>query len=399
MELEPVFSHQGKLDFEDTEIAFSSESDKELRKMGFLFRMMNHSGLVNIGSSLAMFSIKARLPFTRDIIRATFFDQFCGGTTLLECQPTIDKLNKFGCYTILDYGAEGKKTEEDFNNTMLQTKRSIDFAAKNQSVPVVSTKLTGMIRFDLLEKLHKGEDLNAVERVEYKAGRRRLDQLCDHAAKLGVGLMVDAEESWIQDPIDFLVLEMMKKYNKEKVIVYNTYQLYRHDKLEQMIADAQSVNSAGYYFGIKLVRGAYMEKERDRAKEHGYRSPIHENKEAVDRDYNDAVRYCVEHHEWIGSSNSSHNLFSNELQAKLIDEKGIKRNHPNLNFCQLYGMSDYITFNLARAGFNVAKYVPYGPVEDVIPYLIRRARENTAVAGGMSREYAMIRKELKRRGL
>ena len=399
MELEPVYSDQGKLDFDNTEIAFSNKSDKELKQVARLFRMMNNSNLVSFGSGLAMFSIKAQLPFAKEIIRSTVFNHFCGGSTLLECQPKIDHLLRFNCLSILDYGAEGKKSEEDFNKTMLQTKRSIEFAAKNTSVPVVSTKITGLMRFDLLEKLQNGEELRAVERTEYKAAVRRLDQICEMAANKRVGLMVDAEESWIQEPIDDLVLEMMRKYNKQKAIIYNTYQLYRNDKLDQLKKDAQTAFEGGYFFGAKLVRGAYMEKERSRAEEKGYPSPIHLSKEEVDRDYNDAVRFCVENYERLASCNASHNLESNKLQAHLIEDHGIARDHPHLNFCQLYGMSDFITFNLAQAGFNVAKYVPYGPVEDVIPYLIRRARENTAVAGGMSREYRMIRSELKRRGL
>jgi len=387
------------IDFSDTEIAFSTKSDKELRKMGRLFTLMNKSALVNIGSKLGLIALKLRLPFVDYIIRHTIFEQFCGGESLMDCQEAIDTLYKHGSLTILDYGAEGKSTEEDFNRVMEETMRAIEFAASNTSVPVVSTKITGLVDNDILIHLQEGKAQSESDVRAYEHMVERVDKICSRAAELKVGLFVDAEESWLQEPIDKLVLEMMERYNHEKVIVYNTYQLYRHDKLAQLKADHQYARKKGFLFGAKLVRGAYMEKERERAVEMNYLSPIQPDKAATDRDFDAGVEYCIRNYKDIASCCASHNVESNKKQAKLIDDLGLQIDHPHFNFCQLYGMSDYITFNIGKAGYNVAKYVPYGPIRDVVPYLIRRAQENSSVTGEMSRELSLINKEIKRRGI
>ena len=301
--------------------------------------------------------------------------------------------------TILDYGAEAKETEEDFDQTMQESLKAIDFAATNMSVPVVSTKTTGLGRFDLLEKTQSGTTLTAAEIQELDAFRQRVFTLCERAEQRGVGIMIDAEETWVQDVIDDLVEQLMAQFNKERVVVYNTYQMYRKDKLDDLQRAYEKSRTEGYLLGAKLVRGAYMEKERDRAAKMGYPSPIHETKLDTDRDYNLALKYCVDLYEYIGSCNATHNMESCLLQAEWIAKKDMPNNHPRVNFCQLYGMSDYITFNLAANGYNVAKYLPYGPVKDVVPYLIRRAEENASVTGEMSRELQYINKEIKRRGL
>ena len=384
-------------DFKNTAIAYSHKSDLELQKAALLFKMMNSPLITKVGTSLTLAFMKLRFPFTKTIIKKTIFEQFCGGETLLDCQPAIDKLRDFGALTILDYGAESKSSPEELDQVMEETIRAIELAASNSSVPVVSTKITGLVDNDILIKLDAGEELNDREQEEYELLHGRLEKVFSTAANLGVGVMVDAEESWMQEAIDELVEKYMAKYNKEKAIVYNTYQLYRHDKLAQMKEDHQKALAGSYYFAAKLVRGAYMEKERERAEELGYESPIHINKAAVDKDYNDGLRYCIENYESIASCCASHNEESNLLQAKLIAEKGIERTHPHLNFCQLYGMGDNLSFNIASLGYNVAKYVPYGPVDDVVPYLIRRANENTSVAGEASRELKLIMSELKRR--
>jgi len=387
------------LDFSNTSIAFSKKTDKQLKQSAMLFRMMNNPFLTGIGTSLALLAIKLRIPFTNTIIRKTIFRQFCGGENLLDCQDAIDNLYEHNALTILDYGAESKSSEEELDFVMEETIRAIELAASNNSVPVVSTKITGLGDNDLLIKIDAGKTLSEKEKEDYDKLLARVDKICAQAHELGVGVFVDAEESWMQEAIDAIVYTMMEKYNKKNVIVFNTYQLYRHDKLAQMKADYKQAISKDYMLGAKIVRGAYMEKERARATEQNYPSPIHMDKPSVDKDFDEAVQFCVENYRNMGSCCATHNVKSNMLQARLIDEHNIPKDHPHLNFCQLYGMSDNITFNIAHAGYNVAKYVPYGPIRDVIPYLIRRAKENTSVTGEMSRELQLISKELKRRDL
>ena len=387
------------VDFSNTQIAFANKTDAELKQMAWLFKMMNKSWLVNWLSPLGAFAVKYRLPFAKWLTKKTIFPQFVGGTTLLESQTAIDKLYANQTLSILDYGAEAKSSEKDFNHTMNETIRAIEFAANNDPVPVVSAKVTGLGRFALLESIQNGVELTSETRKEYKSILKRMDSICHVASEKKVGVFFDAEESWIQDTIDHLVTVMMRRYNREKVVAYNTFQLYRHDRLKFLLDSYDKAQAGGYMLGAKLVRGAYMDKERERAEEMGYPSPIQPNKQATDDAYNQAVRFCVEHYETIASCNASHNAESARLQAELIHEKGIQKNHPHLNFCQLYGMSDHLTFNLAEAGYNVAKYLVYGSVEDVVPYLVRRAKENASVTGDMGRELELIMKEVKRRGL
>jgi len=387
------------IDFTDTEIAFSAKTDKELKKMAKLFGLMNKSALVDIGSKLGLIAIKLRLPFVNYIVKQTIFQHFCGGESLSDCQESIDTLYENNALTILDFGAEGKSEEEELNNVMSETIRAIKFAASNVSVPVISTKITGMVDNDILIKLQNKQALAVNEQKEYEALLERVDNVCSKAAELKVGVFVDAEESWMQDPIDDLVMNMMSKYNKDRVNIYNTYQLYRHDKLEDLKAHHKIATEGGFLFGAKLVRGAYMEKERERALEMNYKSPIQPDKASTDRDFDAGIDYCIRNYENIASCCASHNVESNRKQAVLIDELGLDKAHPHFNFCQLYGMSDYITFNIGKAGYNVAKYVPYGPIRDVVPYLIRRAQENSSVTGEMSRELSLIKSEIKRRGI
>ncbi len=387
------------VDFSNTEIAFADKSDKELKKAAWLFGLMNNHWLVGIGSKVGVAAIKMHLPFVESVVKNTIFEQFCGGTTLLECEKNIQRLARQKTLTILDYGAEAKEKEEDFNHTMNETIRAIEFACRSEHIPVVSTKITGLARFGLLEAVQGGEAFTPETRLEYKSVLKRMDAICHAAARNGVAVFFDAEESWIQDSIDHLVTIMMRRYNRDKVVVYNTFQMYRKDRLQFLIHSFNQAREGGYLLGAKLVRGAYMEKERERAERLNYPSPIHPGKDATDDAFNTAVRFCVDNYQHLASCNASHNAASCLLQAELIHQKGIPRNHPHLNFCQLFGMSDHLTFNLSQAGFNVAKYVPYGPVREVVPYLIRRAQENSSVTGDMSREHQLVRQEMKRRGL
>lgn len=387
------------VDFTNTEIAFADKSDGELKKTALLFRLMNNPILVSIGAKLSMLAIRLRLPFFESLVRNTIFWQFCGGVTLLDSQPSIDRLYKNKVYSVLDYGVEGKDTEQAFNATMVENIRAIDFASKHDGILFVSTKVTGLARFGLLESISMSEALTPEERSEYKTVLKRIDSICHNAANKGVSVFIDAEETWIQPAIDHLTNQMMKRYNKERVVVYNTHQLYRTDRLGYLMASFDQAQKDGYLLGAKLVRGAYLDKERERAVKMGYPSPIHTTKEATDHDYDLAIRFCIENYKKIALCTASHNVNSNTLMAELIAQKGLPRNHPHLSFCQLYGMSDNLTFNLAKQGYNVAKYVVYGQVSDVLSYLVRRTQENTSVTGDMSREYGLITTEMKRRGL
>jgi proline dehydrogenase len=388
-----------KIDFTNTENAFLHLSSKELKQSAWLFNMMNKGWLVKMGSPIALHAVKLNVPFARKVVKATIFQQFVGGTTLLECQKPIDRLWAHQALTVLDYGAEAKETEQDFNNTMNENIRAIDFAALNKSIQIISTKLTGLGRFELIERIQNAEHLSVDEQKEYRSLLKRVDAICNHGAKKGVGVFIDAEESWIQDSIDHIVWIMMRRYNKTRAVVYNTFQMYRTDRLKFLFDSYDQAMSGGFILGAKLVRGAYMLKEAAYANANNKENPINPTKEVTDDHYNTGIRFCVDHYETLASCNASHNQKSCELQVELILNKGIDKNHPHLNFCQLYGMSDNLTFNLAKEGFNVAKYLPYGQVEEVIPYLIRRAQENTSVTGDAGREYALILKEVRRRGV
>ncbi len=385
------------VDFSNTEVAFAHLSDAELRKMRWLFRLMKHPQLVRWGTPLMLWAAHRRSSWLEGIIRKTIFDQFVGGTTLLDCARNIERLAKHGVLTILDYGVEGKETETDFNRTMNENIRAIDFAARSPYIPVVSIKITGLARFGLLESIQRERNLTREQLSEYRNVLKRIDAICYHAARKGVSIFIDAEESWIQDTIDHLVWLMMKRYNREHVVVYNTFQMYRSDRLAFLVESFDRARREGFLLGAKLVRGAYMEKERQRAAQMGYPDPINPNKEIVDDHYNTALRFCLDHIEHVALCNASHNAHSALLQVERMAQKGIPPQHPHILFSQLFGMSDNLTFNLARAGFRVAKYVPYGQVFEVIPYLIRRAQENTSVTGNMSRELAFIEREYRRR--
>jgi proline dehydrogenase len=388
------------LNFSNTEIAFAHLSDNELKRTEWLFSLMNKPWLVKYGSSLALWAVENGLPLAEMIVRKTIFKQFVGGTTLLDSQPSIEALAKYHTLTILDYGAEAKETELDFNHTMNENIRAIEFAARSvTSVPIISTKITGLARFGLLERIQSADTLTRAEIIEYRNALKRVDAICYHAAKKGVSVFFDAEESWIQDTLDHLVWLMMKRYNKKKVVVYNTFQLYRKDRLQFLLESFDRAREAGFKLGAKLVRGAYLLKEGIRAAENGAETPINPDKHSTDDHYNTALRFCLDHLDTLAVCNATHNAESALLQVDIMQKKGIPNNHPNTLFSQLYGMSDNLTFNLASAGFRVAKYLPYGQVKEVIPYLIRRAQENTSVTGDAGRELLLIQQEIKRRGL
>ena len=390
------------ISFDNTENAFAYKSDKELKGARFLFKTMEYPWFVQVGTRLTPFIMKTGLP-VHGIIRKTIFKQFVGGETLEETAEVGAILGKYGVQVILDYGVEGKEGEENYDNATDVFIKVINYAATQSNIPFISIKVTGLARFGLLQTLNEAPRLRSgihdheAEITEWDRVRERMYTICEVAAEKNIGVLIDAEESWIQDPVDRLTIEMMEIFNKEKVIVYNTIQLYRHDRLHFLKLSHQIAKQQGFKLGIKLVRGAYMEKERERAYDKGYTSPIQANKTDTDRDYDGSVKYCIDNLSDISVIVASHNEESNLFAAGLMEEKGIPHNHPHIHFSQLFGMSDSITFNLAKEGFNVSKYLPFGPIRDVIPYLMRRAQENSSVSGQTGRELLLIKKELERR--
>jgi proline dehydrogenase len=395
------------LSFEDTGIAFSSKNNAELYQTYLLFASMNVNWLVSIGTKSVQAAFGLGLPI-KGIVKHTLFKQFCGGETIEECEKTIQQLAKFNIGTILDYSVEGMKNEKWFDATMQETIETIEKAAQNhKAIPFSVFKITGLASTPLLEKITselKGEkvEISAEERAAYERVRNRVDTICKAAHKHKVRIFIDGEETWIQDAIDTICYEMMAKYNKEQCIVYNTFQLYTHDRLGKLKKAVQVAKSSDYYLGAKLVRGAYMERERKRATEMGYPDPIQPNKAACDKDFDEALAFCVENRtkeqeKGVAICAGTHNEQSSYLLANLMKKHNIANNHPDFFFAQLYGMSDNISYNLAKSGYNVAKYVPYGPVKAVMPYLFRRAAENTSIAGQTSREFMLVAKERERR--
>jgi len=406
---------QGSVTFENTENAFEYKSNSELKRAAVLFSSMGYSSLVKLGTRLTPWMIRSGLP-VKGLIRNTIFSQFVGGETLAETAGVARKLGEYHVQVILDYGVEGgDEGEGGFDHACGEFIRVISYAATQPNIPFMSVKVTGIARFGLLEKLDQLmgsnpgslmkryvkalEALNPAEKEEWQRVSRRMEQICREASTKKIGVLIDAEETWIQDPVDVLTILMMEQFNKGLVVVYNTIQLYRADRLAFLKDSFEAAEQRDFILGAKLVRGAYMEKERKRAQERGYPSPIQPDKAAADGDYNAAVEFCIAHLDRIAVIVASHNEYSNLLAVQLLQQKGLPFHHPHIHFSQLYGMSDNITFNLAKAGCSVSKYLPFGPIRDVIPYLMRRAQENSSMSGQTGRELGLIRKELKRRGV
>lgn len=395
--------------FDNTETAFEYKSNSELKKARFLFYSMGINWLVKMGTLITPWAIKAHLP-VKQLLRNTIFNQFVGGESLVETQHVAHKLQKYHVKIILDYGVEGKEGEENFEDATNEFIKVINYASTQKNIPFISVKLTGFARFSLLQKLNEKmtteeavngiintEPLTSMEKEEWIKVIRRMERICETAAEKNIAVLIDAEESWIQQPVDALTMQMMEKYNKGMVVVYNTIQLYRNDRLDFLKETLNKGFTGNFIPAVKLVRGAYMEKERKRAYALHYYSPIHINKVNTDRDYNKALEFAIENIDKIRLIVASHNEFSNMYATKLLSQRSKEVVHPNVHFSQLYGMSDNITFNLAKAGFSVSKYLPFGPIKDVIPYLMRRAQENSSVSGQTGRELGLIKSELKRR--
>lgn len=384
--------------FNNTEIAFALKSDTELDRAYFLFKMIASQPLVRIGTAVTNFALKAHLP-VEGLIRATVFDHFCGGTTEDDCLPVVDKMYTKRVASVLDYSVEAKEDEADFDKALNKILEIINFANGKSAMPFAVFKPTGFGRFALYEKLSAGETLTGTEAKEWGKVRERFDKVCSAAYENDVVLLIDAEESWMQGAADDLVTEMMQKYNKQKPIVFNTLQMYRWDRMDYLKKLHEQSEKEGFYIGMKIVRGAYMEKENKRAEEKGYKSPICISKQATDENYDTAVDYMVKHIDKMAIFAGTHNEESSYKLMELMKQKNISKEDHRVWFGQLYGMSDNISFNLSENGYNVAKYLPFGPVRDVMPYLIRRAEENTSVSGQTNRELNLISAERKRRKL
>jgi proline dehydrogenase len=385
-----------KVSFEDTSIAFSSKSNLQLKKIYLIFASMNQNWLVKLGTFFIKLFLFLHFPIKK-IIKMTVFEQFCGGENLQECNKTIENLDKAHIGTILDYSVEGEDDEKSFEKTAKEILLTIEKANQNLAIPFAVFKVTGIGSAELLEKVQNQEELFDEEKEAFDSIRRRIDMLCGKAAILNVRIFIDGEESWIQDTIDDLTYEMMEKYNHDKCVVYNTFQMYRKDMFHNLKNATFEARKQNYYLGVKLVRGAYMERERQKAHEDNYCEPVHETKEGTDKDFNIAMEYTVENRDVISVCVGTHNEYSCKRLVELMNLHHIQPTDTHFYFAQLLGMSDNISFNLSKAGYNVAKYVPYGPVDAVMPYLFRRAEENTSVAGQASREFVLIKRELVRR--
>ncbi|WP_338408562.1 proline dehydrogenase family protein [uncultured Flavobacterium sp.] len=382
--------------FNNTQIAFSLKSDTELDRAYFLFKLIDNQPLVRIGTAVTNFAIKANLP-VEGLIRATVFDHFCGGINEDDCISVVDKMYDKGVSSVLDYSVEGKEEEDQFDAVLEKTLKLIDFAKEKKTIPFAVFKPSGFGRIDLYQVIGEEKKLTSAETEEWNRVVARFNKVCKAAFDNDIALLIDSEESWMQGAVDDLIVEMMQKYNKSKSIVFNTLQMYRWDRLDYLKKLNEKAKAEGFFIGMKLVRGAYMEKENERAQEMGYPTPICSDKEATDKNYDAAVKYMIDNIDRMSVFAGTHNELSTYLLMDLMEEKGLKANDSRIWFGQLYGMSDNISFNLAENGYNVAKYLPFGPVKDVMPYLIRRAEENTSVAGQTSRELSMIKAERNRR--
>lgn len=385
-----------QLSFEDTQIAFASKSNFKLKKAYWIFALMNQNWLVKLGTFFIKLFLFLHFPIKK-LIKSTIFEQFCGGETIQECKQTIDQLQQGKIGTILDYSVEGEENEKSFQITKHEILKTIQKAHENQAIPFAVFKMTGIFQADLLEEFQTESGLTEDNEEAFQHSKEILIEICQLAYDLKVRLFIDAEESWLQGTIDTLTYEMMERFNHETAIIFNTFQMYRVDMLENLTNAINAAKDKSYFLGVKLVRGAYLEKERQRAHEEEYSEPLHKDKEHTDQDFNSGMLACLTNIEHVHFCIGTHNEYSCKLLLEEMAKQQIPHNHPNIYFAQLLGMSDNISYNLASAGYNVAKYVPYGPVESVMPYLFRRAEENSSIAGQTSREFTLLLNEVKRR--
>lgn len=382
--------------FDNTEVAFKLKSDSQLERAYFLFKMIANEPLVKIGTAVTKFALNVHLP-VEGLIRSTVFDHFCGGVNEEDCMSVVDDLYNAGVYSVLDYSVEGKEGNYQLDASLKKVLELTEFSKTKKAMPFSVFKPTGFGRFELFQKITENIELSEEEIKEWERVVKRFDDASSAASKANIKLLIDAEESWMQDAADQLCEKMMVKYNKERAVVFNTLQCYRWDRLNYLKEEHRKAKAGGYKIGYKIVRGAYLEKENERAEEKGYKTPMCGSKVETDKYFNEVLNYILDNLDEIELFVGTHNEESNYLALKLMKEKNIAINDSRVWFGQLYGMSDHISFNLGVLGYNVTKYIPFGPVKDVMPYLIRRAEENTSVAGQTSRELSLLKKEKLRR--
>ncbi len=385
-----------EISFQNTEIAFSGKTDKDLKRAYLLFRVIGYPNLMKVGKVFTQVGLKLHLPIT-GLIRSTIFRQFCGGENITESRETVALLGRYNVGTILDYSVEGQEDHQSMDLTTAEILDTIREAQQSKDIPFCVFKPSGVAPTVVLYKVSNNQVLTDDEKSAFEQVEARFDRICAAAHQADIPLFIDAEESWIQPAIDQLATKMMERYNTQKAIVFNTIQLYRNDRLEYLKTSFEAAKAGGYFLGEKLVRGAYLEKERERAVEKGYPSPVHDTKGDTDRDYDAAIEFCMQHLDTIAFCAGTHNEESAMLLTRLMNELNVSKTDRRVYFAQLLGMSDHITFNLSAHGYCVAKYVPYGPVNKVLPYLIRRAEENTSAQGQSGRELQLISRELERR--
>jgi proline dehydrogenase len=386
------------LDLHDTATAYAGYSDAELKEKFRLFKLLNSPLLKSLGTGVTKLALSLGLPVER-MIKATVYKQFCGGESIAESEDAIEHLAKGGIGTVLDYSVEGETTQEGFDKTKDEIIRTIQRAKADPNLPFCVFKMSGIAPLGTLERLSCRKKLDAKSQAKAERIHNRVVEICEAAYNTRRPIFIDAEETWYQDAVDRMATEMMARFNQEEPIIYNTVQLYRTDRLQYLKDSRRGARNEGYVYAAKLVRGAYMEKERAHARENGYPSPIHATREDTDADYNVALEYCLKHHENMSFVAATHNETSTKFLAEQLHDAGIPNDHSHIHFSKLYGMGDNISYVLASRGYNVSKYVPYGPVHDAVPYLMRRAQENTSASGHMSREMEMLRREIRRRGI
>ena len=382
--------------FENTEIAFKLRNDRELRKAVMLLRLMSYPAVVRLSGILANLAIRLGIP-VRWIVKPTVFSLFCGGESLVESQKVVDRLAKHKVRSLLDYAAEDQQTDEKIESAIREIIATMDYAVKNPAVPFTVFKPTALAPVHILSQTGLQTEEGKLSCPGTEKFSKNFRTLCQSACKRGIPVMIDAEESHYQQIVDNLAAEMMELYNKEKVMIFNTIQMYRHDRLDFLKESIRNARKKNYHLGIKLVRGAYMEKERERALKLGYPSPIHPDKESTDNAFNRAITICLENIDITDLFAGTHNEQSLLMLMDRMKEYKLENSDPRIYVSQLYGMSDHISFNMAACNYNVAKYLPYGPVSYLLPYLIRRAEENRSVTGQAGRERRLLKLEIERR--
>ena len=384
--------------FSDTKEAFSLKSNFELNRAFFLFKIIGNSTFVKLSTSLTNFALKFHLPVT-PIIKATVFDHFCGGVSKEDCIPVINKMFIKNVYSVLDFSTEGFNSEKEFDDCLRKKTSIIEFAKNRKEIPFAVFKPTCLGSTDLFKKVSKFEKLNELENDSWNRVIQRFDKVCSKAFKQNIKILIDAEEVEVQNAIDELAIKMMRKYNLTSPIVYNTVQMYRKDRLSYLDEMISNQLNDGVIFGLKLVRGAYMEKERNLAVSMNVESPICDSKNDTDKNFNSGLDFVFNNLNRISFVCASHNEDSILKVMNMMESKKLKSNDNKIWFGQLYGMSDNISFNLASKNYNTFKILPFGSVKNLMPYLIRRAEENTSVQGQTGRELQLILKERKRRAL